>query len=512
MAIEALTLDDFAKGQNTYTRDTMIADNESPGALNVYGVGKNSIAKRPGTVLFCTIPGVSKVDGLGTFSLGATKKQVAMAGGSLYDITSGSPVLIASGWTSGLKTDFCMAGAKLFIQNGTDVLKYYDGTTVATQTNGIIGTNCIFYKSCLWTFGNSSSGNETRLYRSGSDASIGDFTYNVSTNPLATSIYISKDDGQKLKGLYKFQDFLYAVKERSLYRAAVAADSAGTISLEMVDPSRGTDSHATIDSVENDNFMFYEYGVLATGYEPNILDQIRTNIVSTRIDPDIKSIQKSALPNTCGLYFDQRYHLSYASGGSAYNDTIHAYDRQRLGWWKWQLAAQCFNSFKDGSGYTRMYFGSSTDGKIYYFDDSSRSDNQLSFSTSWLSPKFSFKEYSREKFYLNTLLYMGKRTGTVTINIYVDGELINTEVVAIGSSGGGGIGVGAIGAFAIGAEPGNFQPASNLGADFISVSVNKIGRNIQVEILEDEASGSWELNALVFQIKKLNPIYQPNTL
>ena len=58
------------------------------------------------------------------------------------------------------------------------------------------------------------------------------------------------------------------------------------------------------------------------------------------------------------------------------NDTILVYDRQRLGWWEWQIAgsdgsyigANCFAEWKNTNGETKLYFGSPIDGNIYYFD------------------------------------------------------------------------------------------------------------------------------------------------
>jgi hypothetical protein len=47
--------DDLGKGINTFTRDTMIKENECPVGFNVWAVGKNSIAKRPGITKLWTV-------------------------------------------------------------------------------------------------------------------------------------------------------------------------------------------------------------------------------------------------------------------------------------------------------------------------------------------------------------------------------------------------------------------------------------------------------------------------
>lgn len=522
--IENQQLDDFGKGLNLFTRDTRLKENESPEAYNVWATGKNSVEKRPGVVKLCTIAGGNPIDGLGAYYNGATRKLIAMSGGKLYDVTSGTASLLAGAantFTSGNRADFCTAGGKLYVANGVESIVAYDGSTVATVTGSIVAKYLIFYKSCLWATGNPTAGNETRLYRSGSDTKIGNFTYDAGTNPLATSVYISQSDGQYVTGFFKHQDYLYVTKERSLWRSNVGTDTYQLITNEMIDPARGCDSHHSIDSVDNDNFMFQEQGVYATGYEPNILDQIRTNIVSLRIDPDLKSIQKSRLDNVEGLYFDNHYYLSYTSGGGSVNDIIKVYDRQRLGWWEFQIAiagvftgASCFSEFKDPAGETKLYFGSPVDGSIYYFDSSVKQDSGYAIITNYKTPKLSFGNYAQMKFFLDVELYFGRTPGNPTVNVYVDGTLAATTTVQIGTTGSAGSGIEKTGVGKTGVGGGSLTPADSGGGDFVRIPIGQSGRNIQVEILDEDLTGtkSWELNSIVYNLKKLSNLYQPNVL
>lgn len=526
--IENKQFDDFGKGINLFTRDTMLKENESPSAYNVWAVGKNSVAKRPGVVKFCTIAGGNPIDGLGAFYNGATRKLIAMCGGALYDVTSGSAVALSAAplscgsFSAGYRTDFCQAGGSLFVANGQQNIRKIDSSyTVRDVTGSVAAQFMIFYKSCLWATGNLSAGNETRLYRSGSDSNIGNFTYDVTANPLATSVYLSQSDGQYVTGFFKHQDYLYVTKERSLWRANVGTDTYQLITNELIDPARGCDSHHSIDSVDNDNFMFQEQGVYATGYEPNILDQIRTNIVSLRIDPDLKAIQKSRLDNVEGIYYDNHYYLSYTSGGGTANDIIKVYDRQRLGWWEFQIAiggvftgASCFSEFKDSSGETKLYFGSPVDGSIYYFDETVKQDSGYAILNSYKTPKLSFGSYSQMKFFLDVALYFGKTPGQPTINVYVDGALAATTTVMIGTRGTSGTGIEKTGVGKTGVGGGSLQVVDSGGGDFVVIPIGQSGRNIQVEITDEDTTGTkkWELNSISYNFKKLSNLYQPNTL
>jgi len=530
--IKTFHQDDLGKGINLFTRDTMIADNECMDGWNVWAVGKNSIAKRPGVVLFGEVAGDKPIDGLGTYYSGSTRKMLAMSNGSLTDVSTGTAVALSSVpassnvFSTAQRADFSQAGGKTFVGNGVENIRYFDGTTMREETGSIKARYLIFYKSCLWATGNTTSGNETKLYRSGDGATgvapgnaIGNFTYHATNNPLATSKYVSQSDGQILNGFFKHQDYLYPVKERSLWRATVGSDAAQLISLELVDPSRGTDSHHSIDTVENDNFMFNEVGVFATGYEPNILDQIRTNIVSLRVDPKLKAIQKDRLDDVEGIFFDNHYYLSYTSAGGTYNDTFLVYDRQRLGWWEFQVAggtgtyigANCFCEWKNPSGETKLYFGSPVDGKIYYFDEDIKKDPGYNISTSFVSKKYGIeKNLSQVKFFLDAELYFGKTAGDVTITIKIDGEVAETLDILIGNTGAAGIGIGAIGTPTIGVGAGSLSLADSGGGDWVKIPINKQGRNIEITITDTTSTKSWELNAIVAHYKPLNELYQPN--
>jgi hypothetical protein len=525
--IESKQYDDLGKGLNLFTRDTMLKENESPVAYNVWAVGKNSVRKRPGIRKLCTIPGVDQIDGLGTYYNGATRELLAMAGGVIYKVNTGTAVplsaapLSCGSFTTKNRADWCQAGGKLFVANGVENIRAYDGTRITDQTGSIVARYMIFYKACLWAAGNPTAGNGTRLYRSGNDANIGNFTYHATSNPLATSTYVSQSDGQDLKGFFKHQDYLYPVKERSLWRTSVGTDTYQLITNEMVDPARGCDSHFSIDTVDNDNFMFNEIGVFATGYEPNILDQIRTNIVSLRIDAKLKQIEKSRLDDVVGVYYDNHYYLSYTSGGGGYNDTIMVYDRQRLSWWEFQVSdssgnltgANCFSEYKNVAGQTNLYFCSATDGSIYYFDDTVKQDAGWSIITDFKTGKWSFGDYSQMKFFSQALVYFGKTPGKPTVKVYIDGVLAFTDSVQIGNTGKAGLGAGTIGGDVLGRGGGSLDIVDSGGGDFFRIPLNKMGRNIQFQITDEDLTGqqSWEVNSIHVQFKQLASAYQPGT-
>lgn len=527
--IKFLKVDDMSKGINVFARDTMLKKDETAGANNVMPTGKASVTKRPGTALMATISTASVIDGLGTFYSTSSNQLLAMSGGKLWRIETGTAVQVTGvaftaasatpvtamsstavcTFASGLRTDFVQAGANVYISNGTDYMRYYDGTNLYLRNNGIVAKYMIYYKNCLYATGNSSY--PSRVYRSGADTYIGDFTYSTA-NSLATSIQVSNNDGQEVTSMFKHQDYLYLTKNRSVYRMSVASDSVATLSIELVDPSRGSDSHWATDSVENDVYIFNETGSHSIGYEPNYLDQIRTKILSLRVDQYIKTIEKDVLDKVCAMYFNNFYHLSYQSGGASVNDSMLIYDRLRAGWWSYDLGASCFTEFKDANGYTKLYFGRPDIGKVYYFDEALKADLGVAFRTKWTSPKYSIDEFIQSKFLLKAILYMGMKPGEIDISVYVNGVLVRTKHAVIGTTGTAGEGGYPIGSEMIGVGTGSLDISDTGGSAIIELAINKMGRNVQIIIEDNTLAKGWELNSLEIAHVPLNKYYQPNTL
>jgi len=141
--IENRQFDNLGKGINTFTRDTMINDQEAAEATDVWSVGKNSISKRPGIGLAITLPTTAAITGLGTYYNGSTRELLAMSRDTLYrcdpvlgTYTAATAVVASSAvWTSGNRTDFCQAGGKVFISNGVNEMRQFSGTAVTNTTN-----------------------------------------------------------------------------------------------------------------------------------------------------------------------------------------------------------------------------------------------------------------------------------------------------------------------------------------------------------------------------------------
>jgi len=116
----------------------------------------------------------------------------------------------------------------------------------------------------------------------------------------------------------------------------------------------------------------------------------------------------------------------------------------------------------------------------------------------------------QSKFFLKVECYMGRVAGNIDFMIYVDGVLKNVKNVTLGNVGAAGIGIGMIGVEKIGQEGGSMTIDDSGGSIVVELAVNKMGRNLQVEIQDNTGDKSWELNALEISYVPINSYFQPN--
>lgn len=118
------------------------------------------------------------------------------------------------------------------------------------------------------------------------------------------------------------------------------------------------------------------------------------------------------------------------------------------------------------------------------------------------------------KFFYQALIYFGKTPGKPTVNVYVDGLLVQTITPNIGTSGTAGMGILPVGVETIGVGGGSLEIIDSGGGDFLKIPLNKMGRNIQFQITDEDLTGtkSWELNAINVQYIALSNAFQPGTL
>ena len=136
--------------------DAVQLDNWFPDASGVY--------IRNGFTPFASGVGTTAVETLAEYSAGGTDKLLAASSGNIWDISTGTPSSLASGFTNdGWQTVNFLANTFFF--NGSDDAQVYNGSTVTTANfsggstpnlNTLVGG--IIYQNRLYTWQNNSTG------------------------------------------------------------------------------------------------------------------------------------------------------------------------------------------------------------------------------------------------------------------------------------------------------------------------------------------------------------------
>lgn len=127
----------WIKGENKLVSNTQIKDNEIADCMDIQLVEDGKIqCPRDGQAYYGSSSG-SRVTGLYPYyKSDGTNKLLRTCGTNLeyYNSGSWSSVTGGTGYTTGLNTNGVMAYDKLYLENGTDALTYYDGSQVQVFT------------------------------------------------------------------------------------------------------------------------------------------------------------------------------------------------------------------------------------------------------------------------------------------------------------------------------------------------------------------------------------------
>jgi hypothetical protein len=95
----------------------------------------------------------------------------------------------------------------------------------------------------------------------------------------------------------------------------------------------------------------------------------RSELISEAVTPEINDISESNLGNCWGEYHKNKYYLAYPSKatGSSTNNRVLIFDILSNAYDIDKLSVNCFTAFNSGTDWDILYYGSSTDGKVYSY-------------------------------------------------------------------------------------------------------------------------------------------------
>jgi hypothetical protein len=315
-------------------------------------------------------------------------------------------------------------------------------------------------------------------------------------------IYIDPDSGQDITGIavQPGSNKIVVFKEFSSYGVELTTVNIGNF--VVLDPAYipistaiGCSNADTITTVENDVFYFGRKGLYVVGFEPNFLSIIRTNEVSARIRPYLALLGNQDYQNCNAFYINNKYILSFPD-----RKEMIVYDRERgafAGIWKMPFGISHMRQYVDSSGTERWVIGSSETNQVYTFEVSVNSDNGTTITKTIRLNKESFNQWSALKIVKLFYILFRNITGTVTVNLLLEGrDGTTTTIKSFDIEGSAIAGNSGWGATLWGNElwgSTNGAPVSGSDEFYRWSQLFKSGRLIQVEIVCSAANSNFEL-------------------
>jgi len=415
---------------------------------------------------------------------------------------SWTAVSAASGVLKGYVIYGYEPGSETYISRvAKDTLNYdYSGTPepsliveppTADSTGGPVAKYIIRYKDKLVLAG--LSGQPTRVLWSGGGANIEKFHWSQGGG----YVDIEKDAGDDITGLAVHQEKLIVFKEESIFQLSLTVEEGIVIPVyTLITASHGCVSHRTIKPVENDLFFLSRKGVYVLGYEPNILNVLRTNELSAKIRPTLDAITIDDKQNASAEYFDYKYLLTFPTS----KKTI-VYDRERLAWmgpWTKPVGFRGLMRYFDSSSQEKLLGMDADDAYVTDIDEVYDDDKGTAIATNLRTKWEDFKSWAFFKTLKDVFTYFRNVQGNVDVSIRTinqNGITENAESYTITSATqqiSGGMGIDMLGSIEVGDTLGDGTVETN--PDVIRWShLNKNTRAMQVEVTTDGSSDDYEL-------------------
>lgn len=382
----------------------------------------------------------------------------------------------------------------------------------ADTTSGPIAKYIIAHKDKI-VLGNI-DGFPSRIAWSGGGANIDKFNWRYGGG----YIDIDKDSGDRITGLIEYQDSIVVFKERSIWQVTLAASGDLVIpTVKMVIRGVGCVAHRTIKHVENDVFFLSRRGVFTLGNEANYLANVlRTNELSAKIRPTFATLSPAQLEQACATYHDNKYRLSYPSGGNTINDKEIIYDRERLAWMgpnTYPATPGVYEVYYDGANKENLVWGDAYDTFVTEMSNGYVNDKDVKIQTRLLTKKTAFDNPFRFKQVKDLYSNWRNVLGSPFVNIILetrDGAVGSAESFTItASSAGVGWGFDRWGTFKWGNTSGAGSAESS--SDLVRrTRVNKTGRTIQIEVTTTGNNDKYELLAMQILAQELGPSIIPS--
>jgi len=328
-------------------------------------------------------------------------------------------------------------------------------------------------------------------------------------------IRIEPDAGDEITGLKVFEDKIIVFKERSIWQVSLGSVTVGNYYVTVPKATLITQSHGciaprSIVAVENDIFFLSREGVFVLGYEPNILNVLRTNEVSVKIRPFFENTPIAQRKNACAVYYDKKYIIGFPGKNQAM-----VYDRERTAWiGPWTIDPNLFAIYFDANNNRHLIFGNYADANVMEMDNGYSDDNGTAIKTILRTKKEDFDDWSIFKTIKDVFFNFRSVKGDVGVDIKLeerDGTVTTEKSFSLNPV----LSNSGWGADQFGNTQFGDSEESGGSADLTDIvrwaMLNKSARSLQVEIKTTGNIDNYELLGIRARAKQISRGYNPSS-
>lgn len=433
-----------SRGLNLLVADVTVNDKEATaGTKNIQYTEGGAAQKRMGyTQVAATAALSNSATGIGKYMSESVNHPIAADGGVLKKYQLGTWTALPGSVTVDLTqpTSFTSLYQKTYAWDKTNGGVVYDGTSVTRPGTMPKAEASVNYKGYHVAFGApgqpfrlffAPASDPSRFTRAAAPTDPADVALNDATNvPGATvftgdnsprAIDIDKNNGEIVTGLGFFQDLLIVFKESSIYQ--LSFNDANGFVVQRITSSYGAVCHGAIASVENDCYFLTEKGVYVLGNEPNYYAAIRTNELSSRIQPLMLAINPAQYRRCRAVYYQDRYYLSVPMNSNTRNNAVIVYDRRFYAWSYWDnINANDFLIFKnrDVDNITYFYFTDAKTAKLHQFTPGQYNDNGVAIEAVFRTRAYEGGAMEKEKYWYTIRPIFRLTTGNVQVSFVTE--------------------------------------------------------------------------------------------
>ena len=353
----------FDGGLNIKSQPDVVKEDQAIDALNVDFTVAGGVKQRHGYGQLTSVEGTNRYDSIGVFYKTDGTKQIVCGAGNRLDAIGTTGAIVASSTSPTASPHFFTrfggpTAERLYIANGTDTVRYWDGAAFTTPTYAGTTPNGKFLAVTGWDnrlavanfIGSSASGNASSVIFS----EPGDPATFKAGAPDNVYVQLTPGDGEQIMGMASWREYLFVFKESSFfvfYGTSVGANGYPIFNYRQVAAGVGLASPRAL-AVGRDGVYFMDRkGVYRTkGGEPELVSELVEPIFyGTPSDFYTGgTLSHGTITNAAMTWHEEKLYLGFASI-TATNDRTLVYDTKR-GWWSlWNVPAGALASFRFGA-------------------------------------------------------------------------------------------------------------------------------------------------------------------